>query len=293
MKPALDSLIKSCKLIAYNKKRLLSSSLVTSSVRKSLSKRSFLSSAHKKSQNNTANNAVMDGNHKNQQTNIYSNALGYYGASLYNSISYKLPSTSGLSEKFFKEFDRYYKSLNEKLNLKNIDLFKSSDASDSSQQPNTKISLRSEKNNQLSPEGENSNKQPLHPIVLKDTKPQDLFKQFAITSKRLITTEEKVVNLSQALEKSTSMLIRQQLVVDLYKLLYNDPEACYVVNKKQKQLIITLLNLRQLAEEKREKMLNGNINQCLALIGYVDNSSIKHANVNILTLDVGGKPSIS
>lgn len=39
---------------------------------------------------------------------------------------------------------------------------------------------------------------------------------------------------------------------------------------------------------KEDKRLAANINQCLALLGHVDESEIKHASVNVLTLDGGG-----
>lgn len=34
--------------------------------------------------------------------------------------------------------------------------------------------------------------------------------------------------------------------------------------------------------------MTANINQCLALLGHVDDTKIKHAGVNILSLDGGG-----
>jgi hypothetical protein len=208
-----------------------------------------------------------------KQVNIYSNVISYYGATLVNSISEKLSTTTAISDKMAKEFEKYYQTM--KMSASNA----VSSAAKSAINSASKLSAGL-------PGGGGSDKQP---IVLKDKQPQDLLKSFAESSKKIVSTEEKVAKLSQSIERASSLLIKANLVGELYHLLYEDPDASYIIYKSQKNILLHLVNLKKIAEAKSDKMLYANVNQCLALIGYVDSSSIKHNTVNILSLDGGGK----
>jgi hypothetical protein len=205
---------------------------------------------------------------------MFSNAISYYGASLVSTISERLSSTNALSDKMTKEFTTYYQSVKTSASNAVSSVAKSAALKISASLPGGGGG------------GNDTNKQP---IVLKDKQPQDLLKSFAESSKKIVSTEEKVAKLSQSIEKASSLLIKANLVGDLYHLLYEDPDACYIIYKNQKSILLHLISLKKIAEARGDKMLYANVNQCLALIGYVDSSSIKHNTVNILSLDGGGK----
>jgi hypothetical protein len=71
--------------------------------------------------------------------------------------------------------------------------------------------------------------------------------------------------------------------------LYENPDIRHVIYRKNSNIIKHLLELSKNPYTKQDKLLMGRINECLALLGYIDKSSIKHAGINILSLDGGGK----
>ena len=106
------------------------------------------------------------------------------------------------------------------------------------------------------------------------------------------TTQEKLVKLCDSIEKATnsSNLVKNVLIQDLFQILYDrhdNPEIHFIINQKQRSLIKSLIKLRAIVNNQ-DKILTGTINECLSLIGYVDQTSIKHRGINILSLDGGG-----
>ena len=266
MRPAFDGIIRKCELSCRKSYPSVSVSLIST-------RRRNFSSTHKKLETLDSN-----ANSNIKQSSVYSSMLRFYSYSLISTLSEKLSSTSGLTDKLGKEVDRYYKIV--KLSASNaVDV--------------TASAVRS-KANALSQQGSDSvpenggGKPPPTQIVLNGNQQQDLLKSFAIQTKRMETTEEKVEKLCQSIEKASSLLIKSRLIADLYQLLYDDQDACYIIYKKQKSILLHLINLKAIAEQKRDKILYGNVNQCLGLIGYVDTTQIKHRNVNILSIDGGG-----
>lgn len=105
--------------------------------------------------------------------------------------------------------------------------------------------------------------------------------------------EEKLAKLSDSIEKASdsSNLVKYVLVNELFQTLYDTydrNDIRLVVSKKQKQLIKGLLNLKNTINVKQEKKLAGQINECLALLGYVDQTSLRYNGINVLSLDGGG-----
>lgn len=106
-------------------------------------------------------------------------------------------------------------------------------------------------------------------------------------------TEEKLNKLCDSIEKASqsSNLVKYALIHELFQNLYDrydNNDIRHIIGKKQKSLIKSLLILQSVATVK-DKQLIGNINECLALLGYVDQTSIKQNGINILSLDGGGK----
>ena len=100
--------------------------------------------------------------------------------------------------------------------------------------------------------------------------------------------QEKLSTLCNSIEKASSNLIKSNLISELFKILYvSDSDIRHLIYKKQQNLVPTLLRLRKCSKERQEKNLNGNINECLALLGHVEPHPYK--GVNILSLDGGGK----
>jgi hypothetical protein len=105
--------------------------------------------------------------------------------------------------------------------------------------------------------------------------------------------QEKIVKLFEAIEKasSSSNLVKYALINDLFQALYNrydNLDIHYAIAKNQKNLLRSLKELRLNATRKQDKKLISTINECLALIGYVDQTAVKHRGINILSLDGGG-----
>lgn len=186
------------------------------------------------------------------------------------------------NEKFAKEFNRYYKGLN--------------DALKSNRFTSTLASTTENKESNSQSSG--------GAIILKETQPEVLKSPpspssslpqpmaqstVPVATAGKVNNEERLAKLCTSIEKASSLLIKSKLITDLYQLFYEDTEICGTVLRSHKTLLFQLVNLRAEAERKRDKMLYGQVNQCLALIGYVDPSVIKHQNLNILSLDGGGK----
>lgn len=101
--------------------------------------------------------------------------------------------------------------------------------------------------------------------------------------------ELKIIKLCDSITRATSSLIRTILINDLFKVLYDKPNLRYVIYRKRNNLLKELLTMRTNAEVQGDNNLMGNINECLALMGYIDQTGIKHNGINILSLDGGGK----
>ena len=98
--------------------------------------------------------------------------------------------------------------------------------------------------------------------------------------------QEKLLKLCDSINKASSSLIKKILINDLFKVLYEDPDMRHIIYRQKRNLIQTLIDIRNNAA--KEKNLVGSVNECLALLGHVDQTSIKHKGVNILSLDGGG-----
>jgi len=106
------------------------------------------------------------------------------------------------------------------------------------------------------------------------------------TEKDLI--DEKIIKLCDSITKASSSLIRTILINDLLKVLYETPDLRYVIYRERNDLLKNLLILRENAQLQSDKNLVCNINECLALMGYIDQTGIKFKGINILSLDGGG-----
>lgn len=107
------------------------------------------------------------------------------------------------------------------------------------------------------------------------------------------SSQEKVIKLCESFENvsESSSLVKYALINELFQVLYNrydNLDNHRIIVKKQKYLIRSLTQLRLVATQKQDKKLISTINECLALIGYVDQTSVKHRGINILSLDGGG-----
>lgn len=102
-------------------------------------------------------------------------------------------------------------------------------------------------------------------------------------------TEEKIVKLCDSITKASSSLIKTILLNDLFTVLYDNPEYRYVVFRKRKLMVNQLIKMSAIAREHKDTKLVGTINEVLALLGYIDQTKIKHRGINILSLDGGGK----
>jgi len=112
------------------------------------------------------------------------------------------------------------------------------------------------------------------------------FQAWSSSSRKL--QEEKIIKLCDSILKASSSLIRTILINDLFKVLYEEPDLRYVIYRERRSLIRNLITMRDNAKIDKEKNLVGNINECLSLLGYIDQTAIKNRGINILTLDGGG-----
>ena len=94
--------------------------------------------------------------------------------------------------------------------------------------------------------------------------------------------EEPTRFLCNSIRKSSSILIKSLYIEALSKHLYENIDARNIV--LDEKIDRHLLDLKNQVNDKR---LNGNINECLALIGNVNNLKRKR-NINVLSLDGGG-----
>ncbi|RNA26982.1 calcium-independent phospholipase A2-gamma-like [Brachionus plicatilis] len=135
-------------------------------------------------------------------------------------------------------------------------------------------------------------KHEIKPISLKDTSAQKTIlipKKSVPCAQAELSLENRTVQLCDSIEKATSILLQSTLISDLFKLLYQNPQdVTDIIYRRHRRIINALIRIRDRAYEKNDKLLYGNINQCLAIIGYVDHDSIKHKGINILALDGGG-----
>jgi hypothetical protein len=127
------------------------------------------------------------------------------------------------------------------------------------------------------------------PIVLKDETKSLIPKVSATFDSTELSYEEKLLNLCDSIEKASSLLLKSKLINDLFMHLYENSDIRHVIYRKNSNIIKHLLELSKNSYTKQDKLLMGRINECLALLGYIDKSSIKHAGINILSLDGGGK----
>lgn len=139
---------------------------------------------------------------------------------------------------------------------------------------------------------DNQIKNELNPISLKDTPNQ---KTILIPKKSIpvaqveVSLDNKILQLCDSIEKATSVLLQSGLISELFNMLYQNPQDIRdIINRRHRRVINTLINIRDKAYLKNDKLLYGNINQCLAIIGYIDPDSIKYNGINILALDGGG-----
>lgn len=103
-----------------------------------------------------------------------------------------------------------------------------------------------------------------------------------------VKMEEKLIKLCDSITKANSALIRTIHINELFKVLYENPDLRYVVLRHRQKLFRNLLRMKENALKQKDNNLAGSINECLALLGYIDQTNIKHQGLNILALDGGG-----
>lgn len=103
-----------------------------------------------------------------------------------------------------------------------------------------------------------------------------------------LLVEEKIVKLCDSIVKASSSLIKTILLNDLFMVLYDNPELRYIVYRKRKLMVHQLIKIGAVAREQKDLKLSGTVNEILALLGYIDQTKIKHNGINILSLDGGG-----
>lgn len=109
----------------------------------------------------------------------------------------------------------------------------------------------------------------------------------------LTLLEEKALKLCNSIEQASSLLMKSYLVNDLKALIYEHSKVRHVIYRKNKRVLSSLLELRKFATKLNDKRMVGNINETLALLGYVTQSEIKYRGINILSLDGGGAKGLN
>lgn len=104
---------------------------------------------------------------------------------------------------------------------------------------------------------------------------------------------EKAKKLCESLEQASSLHFKSLIIEDLKKLVYDHPEIRHSIYHKEKNVVTNLLKLRNFSTERNDKRLAGNINECLAMLGYVDQTAVKNRGLNILSLDGGGAKGLN
>ena len=198
----------------------------------------------------------------------------------------KLKQPNSVFEKFNDHITPYMASLNEMLYIfKNISFSKT---------VNTTAKLINQYEAITKPQ------QSKPPVNLKTASPDDLkivnnlktvnkpqpIAWSTTTDKDLI--DERLIKLCDSITKASSSLIRTILINDLLKVLYEAPDLRYVIYRERNDLLKNLLVIRENAQTQSDNNLVCNINECLALMGYIDQTSIKFKGINILSLDGGG-----
>ena len=237
----------------------------------------------KKLSNNAKENKQPNNNSNNKSTTT--NQSGYIGDKFYNIYSYGASYLNVISVKnvinelasvTYTKLLNDYKKYEMPINLKEIKNMMSN------------ISLTSNSNNK---------KESKQLINLKEKSSYDSSEQsgkkVAISlintfNQTQMNFEEKIFILCDSIEKASSLLIKSQLIAELFKHLYDNPEIRHAINRKHKKIVTHLLQLRKNPNVRQDKRLFGNINQCLSMLGHVDAASIKYRGVNILALDGGG-----
>lgn len=67
-----------------------------------------------------------------------------------------------------------------------------------------------------------------------------------IQTEQKLSNEARLVVLSESLQRASSLLIKSELIADLYKLLYASPEIRFAVHKRSLPLVKQLLDLKAL-----------------------------------------------
>lgn len=199
-----------------------------------------------------------------------------YGAAILNSLT----NTTNLTYKLVKEYSKYYTYV--------TDTLKTTTPS-TGKQPVTRRRV------ELTRTSSDADKQlpPVNPISLKDaTKIAALIPRVTSNTSDVnadASPEGKLLTLCDSLERASSSMRKSELVVELFKQLYADPKLRFVIYRKKKTLIPHLVSLRDERVNKRDdKRLVGWINQCLAILGHVDENALKYRGINVLSLDGGG-----
>ena len=200
--------------------------------------------------------------------------------------SFASPAATSSSAKIYTKYEKYFKNIIKnslfpfaqinKINLKNLTRQSKLD----SQQPLDQSNKDLMKSN------------PTGVLVKKQSDSESEHQSFS-TAKAVFLNynlnrikQEKLLKLCDSINKASSSLIKKILINDLFKVLYEDPDMRHIIYRQRRSLIQTLIEIRENAV--KEKNLVGSVNECLALLGYVDQTSIKHKGVNILSLDGGG-----
>lgn len=224
--------------------------------------------------NNEENNAIRN-NEIKKQSGTFIDKFSYiysYGTSYLNVMSFK-NILSEVATVSFSKLNSDLKKLEMPISLKQVQSLTknllSSDVDEDSKK--TLINLKEKNANNTSKSGK---------VVANSV---------LVTLNNIqLTYEERLFNLCDSIEKASSFLIKTQLISELFKHLYDNPEIRHIINRKHKKILTHLIQLQQNPLVYQDKRLLGVINECLAIIGYVDQSSVKHRGVNILSLDGGG-----
>ena len=131
------------------------------------------------------------------------------------------------------------------------------------------------------------------PLNVKLNQTLNSVKATVTTTLSLDDLEEKAKKLCESLEQASSLHFKSLIIEDLKKLVYDHPEIRHSIYRKEKNVITNLLKLRNFSTERNDKLLAGNINECLAMLGYVDQTAVKNRGINILSLDGGGAKGLN
>jgi hypothetical protein len=205
--------------------------------------------------------------------NIYS-----YGASYLNVISLKnvMNELASISySKLLNDYKKYEMPINLKEIQNIITNFSLNDMKKSSSKNPDSKTLINLKEKSSSDNNEQSGKKVAISLINKFNQTQ-------------LNYEEKIFVLCDSIERASSLLVKSQLIAELFQHLYDNPNIRHAINRKNKKFVCHLLQLKKIKLVRQDKRLFGNINECLSMLGHVDPSSVKYRGVNILSLDGGG-----